>query len=103
MRPTRNRDRAADRAAVVLDRMADAGYITKAQANVVRLNPARIARQRVRIGRYFADWALEQARGYVGKGEGDLVVRTTLDIDLQRVAEHQAEVMLEGPAARPAT
>ncbi|MEE8285027.1 MAG: transglycosylase domain-containing protein, partial [Alphaproteobacteria bacterium] len=63
--PTRNRNRAARRAAVVLDRMVATGAITPAQARIVKRNPARLGRQRVRVGRYFADWALNQARGYV--------------------------------------
>jgi penicillin-binding protein 1A len=96
--PTRHRGRAAARAAVVLDRMAAAGFITQAQANVIKLNPARLGRQQVRIGRYFADWALDQVRGTVGHGSGDLVVRTTLDIGLQRVAEAETEALLAGPA-----
>jgi penicillin-binding protein 1A len=98
--PTRdgNQARAAARAAVVLDRMADAGFITQAQANVVKLNPARLAVQQARIGRYFADWALDAVRGYVGHGGGDLVVRTTLDADLQRRVEAEAEAFLAGPA-----
>ena len=95
--PNRHRGRAAARAAVVLDRMAAAGFITQAQANVIKLNPARLGRQRVRIGRYFADWALDQARSTVGHGGDDLVVRTTLDIDLQRTAETETEALLSGP------
>ncbi len=96
--PTRNPDRAAERAAVVLDRMASAGFITQAQARVVKLNPARLGRQQARVGRYFADWALEQARGYVGAGKGDLVVRTTLDVRLQRAAEAATAAVMDGPA-----
>ena len=96
--PTRNRSRATRRAAIVLDRMVATGAITPAQARIVKRNPARLGRQRVRVGRYFADWALDQARGYVGAGRGDLVVRTTLDIRLQRTAERAASRMLAGPA-----
>lgn len=96
--PTNNHDRAAARASVVLDRMASAGFITAAQANVVKLNPARIGRQQARIGRYFADWALDAVRGYVGRGGEDLVVQTTLDAKLQRAAEADAEALLAGPA-----
>lgn len=96
--PTRHRDRAADRAAIVLDRMAETGFITPVQARVVKNNPARLGRQQVRIGRYFADWGLEQARGYVGAGRGDLRVRTTLDLTLQRAVEHAVGRILEGAA-----
>ncbi len=95
--PTRNRGRAARRAAVVLDRMVATGAITAAQARVVKRNPARLRRQPVRVGRYFADWALEQARGYVGTGQGDIQVQTTLDIRLQQAAEEAVERILAGP------
>jgi len=98
--PTRNRGRAARRAAIVLDRMVATGAITKAQARIVKRNPARLGRQRVRLARYFADWALDQARGYVGAGRGDLKVRTTLDIRLQRIAERAATKMLVGPGRK---
>lgn len=96
--PTRHGDRAARRAAVVLGRMAATGFITEAQANVVKLNPARLGRQQARIGRYFADWALDQARGYVGRGGGDIVIQTTLDANLQRIAEAEADVVLSSSA-----
>ncbi len=95
--PTRNRGRAARRAAIVLDRMVATGVITSAQARVVKRNPARLRRQPVRVGRYFADWALDQARGYVGTGQGDIQVQTTLDIRLQQAAEAAVERFLKGP------
>ncbi len=95
--PTGNRNRAARRAAVVVDRMEATGVITPAQARFVKAHPARLGRQPVRVGRYFADWALEQARGYVGAGQGDLVVRTSLDIGLQKAAEEAVDRLLKGP------
>ncbi|MCZ6813299.1 MAG: PBP1A family penicillin-binding protein [Alphaproteobacteria bacterium] len=98
--PTRNRGRAARRAAIVLDRMVATGAITRAQARVVKRNPARLGRQRVRLARYFADWALDQARGYVGAGRGDLMVRTTLNIRLQRIAERATARLLAGPGRK---
>jgi penicillin-binding protein 1A len=98
--PTSNRGRAARRAAIVLDRMVATGAITRAQARIVKRNPARLGRQRVRLARYFADWALDQARGYVGVGRGDLMVRTTLDIRLQRLAERAVTRLLAGPGRK---
>ncbi|MGY9006187.1 MAG: transglycosylase domain-containing protein [Alphaproteobacteria bacterium] len=96
--PNRHRGRATRRAAVVLDRMVAAGFITPAQARVVKLNPARLGRQSARVGRYYADWALNQARGYVGSAKGDLVVQTTLDLRLQRAAERSVQKLMAGPA-----
>ena len=37
--------------------------------------------------RYFVDWLLPRVRSYMGKIDQDLIVRTTLDIELQRKAE----------------
>ena len=37
--------------------------------------------------RYFVDWLLPRVRSYLGEISEDLIVRTTLDIELQRMAE----------------
>ncbi len=37
--------------------------------------------------RYFIDWVLPRVRSYMGEIEQDLIVRTTLDIEVQRKAE----------------
>ncbi len=37
--------------------------------------------------RYFVDWLLPRVRSYLGEINEDLIVRTTLDIELQRMAE----------------
>ncbi len=37
--------------------------------------------------RYFVDWLLPRVRSYLGEINEDLIVRTTLDIELQRIAE----------------
>ncbi len=37
--------------------------------------------------RYFVDWLLPRVRSYLGEIKEDLIVRTTLDIELQRKAE----------------
>ena len=38
--------------------------------------------------RYFVDWLLPRVRSYLGEIKEDLIVRTTLDIELQRIAEN---------------
>ncbi len=85
--PLNDPDAAARRTRVVLNAMADAGFIPSAD---VRTSPAArrtFAAASVRPGRYFVDWVLEQVPDFVAPGERDLVVATTLDPALQRQAE----------------
>jgi len=51
------------------------------------------------VGRYFADWVYDQVSSYVGSSERDLVVVTTLDPRLQRIAEAELQriIAAEGP------
>ena len=86
--PSRHLDDAQDRANLVLAAMVETGAITKAQAASAR--PARFTpgRKALPTGSYFADWILPQARAALPEaGYGDVIVRTTLDRDLQREAE----------------
>ena len=87
--PTREAARAERRADVVLDAMADSGFISEAQAKAAKAEPMKLARQTDRIGRYFADWALDQVNGYVGGVTSDITVQTTLDVNIQRAAEQK--------------
>ncbi|WP_439816116.1 transglycosylase domain-containing protein [Zavarzinia sp. CC-PAN008] len=86
--PTNDLDAARARAAVVLDGMVDAGFITVADADSAKRNPATLARRPTsQEARYFADYVLDQVPEHVGADAGDLVVLTTLDPRLQREAE----------------
>ncbi len=92
--PVRNADAATARGRQVLAAMVDAGYLSRDRA-------ARAGRGRLRLlagtgpgARYFADWALARSTGYVGRTAQDLVVTTTLDSRLQRLAEHTARAFL---------
>ena len=87
--PARDRDKAAARAAQVLDNMVDAGYITAADATAAeKQGPASTALAVNRPGsRYFADWIADQVRDFAGTSDRDLTVATTLDPRLQAAAE----------------
>ncbi len=99
--PTNDLDRARERAAVVLDRMVDAGYITKAQAQAAKLAPARLAPEsQTDLAGWFVDWVLDGLTASLGKPEHDLVVRTTLDRRIQLAAEAALRKVVEGPGAR---
>jgi penicillin-binding protein 1A len=97
--PAVDRELSEGRTKQVLLNMADAGYLTEAEALRIASKPAAIrgAAGVSRNHRYFADWARERASGYAGPGGGDRTIRTTLDLRLQRLAEQAvAEGMKRG-------
>jgi penicillin-binding protein 1A len=88
--PARDSDRAAERAQQVLANMADAGFITEAQAQAAAASEKRELAAAARSppgSRYFADWVAEQL-GRLHEAQGrDVVVVTTLDPRMQAAAD----------------
>jgi penicillin-binding protein 1A len=85
-----NDPRAADeRARLVLRNMVAASVLSEAEAKKI----ADGAESEIKVaidyssGQHFADWVLDQVSSYVGFVDRDLVVVTTLDPRLQRLAE----------------
>ena len=101
--PTRNLKAARTRAAVVLNNMVAAGYIDEGTAKGAKAKPAGLRRGPVGVSRqparYFADWVMDRLTDYLGPTERNLVIRTTLDRDMQAAAE-VAMRRIEGPSAR---
>ena len=86
--PVNDAARAAARATVVLDLMAQTGRITDAERVAAASTPIRVSRGASSPGaQYFIDWISPTVRELAGPRHGDLVVRTTLDVDAQRAAE----------------
>ncbi len=87
--PTRNLQRAQERANVIIGLMEAQGYLTKAQADYARANPARLSQAAAaRAGGYFADWVMENVPGFLTKAaKQDVVIRTTFDPRIQKAAE----------------
>ena len=86
--PTNDLDEFRDRAATVLDRMVDAGFITQEQAIAARTRPAKLAPDsQTALAGHFVDWALDGLKQEFGKSEHDLTVKTTIDPVLQKAAE----------------
>lgn len=87
--PFRNPTKALARREVVLNRMAELGHITPAQAREAADAPLQLARRRGGIAPYFADhirsW-LEDKFGDNLVRTGGLRIYTTLDIDTQTAA-----------------
>ncbi|HEY0327300.1 MAG TPA: transglycosylase domain-containing protein [Allosphingosinicella sp.] len=87
--PTRNLEDARERGALVGRRMVEAGFISERERRAIRPARLRVApRDRTPTGTYFADWVLAET-GQVEDEEtyGERRIQTTLDIDLQRLAE----------------
>ncbi|SMH54648.1 transglycosylase domain-containing protein [Azospirillum agricola] len=99
--PTSNPDESAERARIVMNAMVAAGFVTAQEVEAARNAPPSPRRKPGGDGRYFADWVTDLVSGFVGPEHGDVIVRTTLDLRMQRAAEQRLEALLAtaGPAA----
>ena len=87
--PASNPELAKDRAESVIKIMEDAGYIdaaTKAE-EIKNVKIPEVSKVAGNSKRYFADWVINQIDSFVTTTDGDIVVRTTLDPNLQTLAE----------------
>jgi len=98
--PTSNPDEAAERAKVVLGAMEDAGFITRDELQATLNTPPAPRAKPGGVFRYFADWVTDLVPGFIGRDYGDVIVRTTLDLKLQRAAEQHLTAALSGPGAQ---
>jgi penicillin-binding protein 1A len=91
-------DAAADqRARLVLQNMVAAEFLTPEEADKIAAE-GRTQSNVVdsdRTGQHFADWVMDQVSSYVGFVDRDLVVVTTLDPKLQRLAQAQLVGVLD--------
>jgi penicillin-binding protein 1A len=86
--PNRNPEAARKRASLVLNAMADEGFITPEEATTARDQPAEAASLHMsRSENYIADWVMDVIPYHLGSIERDVVVETTIDMDLQVDAE----------------
>jgi len=87
--PNKHPDAARQRADLVLAAMTEEGYITPEQAKKARDTPLDASDYHLRrSGNYLADWVMDVLPNHVGSIEQDVVVETTVDLDLQAAAEH---------------
>jgi penicillin-binding protein 1A len=86
--PNRNPEGAEARAQTVLGAMADAGFITEAQAKSTIASPA-YALKPAGAGsvNYVADWIAEELDDLIGQIDESVVVLTSIDPKLQAIAE----------------
>ena len=102
--PTRNLEGARQRAALVLKAMVETGAISRQQADEARRQPVtlRVPPESPLGTNYFVDTLGGDAKRLVGSASTDLTVRSTLDLDLQNVAENviARRLKAEGRAKR---
>jgi penicillin-binding protein 1A len=95
--PMNDRAAADARALLVLRNMVAADYLSEEKAAAIGegkdLAVSYAASEHP--GRHFADWVMDQVSGYVGFVDRDLVVVTTLDTRLQRLAETELVKLLD--------
>lgn len=85
--PTKNPERAAKRAKLVLRAMVANKVITQAKADATPTARLDVrVRDSLPTGTYFADWAIPQARLLTESGYADVQMTTTLDARLQNIA-----------------
>ena len=86
--PFRDPKAAVQRGNQVIANMVDAGFLDLADARIASRAPLQLVTRGTGSGaRYFSDWLLERAAGFVGHSDRDLIVRTTLSPRLQRIGE----------------
>ncbi|HLO76730.1 MAG TPA: PBP1A family penicillin-binding protein [Magnetospirillum sp.] len=85
----------------VLQNMVEAGYIDQQTADYAALTgAAQMVRRPVPAGRYFADWIMSHL-DELGEVQGkDIVVRTTLDMGIQRKAEAELKALIDTQGAK---
>jgi 1A family penicillin-binding protein len=88
--PTRNLEGARQRAALVLAAMVATGAISREEAEAARAQPVtlRVPPDNPPGTNYFVDMAAGDVRRLVGAVSTDLTLRTTLDLELQGIAEN---------------
>jgi penicillin-binding protein 1A len=93
----RNLQRARDRANVVIGLMEEQGYLTAAEAEEARANPAELSQAaRQKSGGFFADWVMETTPDYLARDTTeDVIIETTLDQKMQAQAEEALKWVFE--------
>lgn len=87
--PTRNLERARERANVVLGLMREQGYLTDAELARARANPATLHEAaETPMGGFFADWVMQTGPAWLTRDTTeDVTVQTTMDPRIQLAAE----------------
>jgi penicillin-binding protein 1A len=94
--PSHDPVQSMERAKTVLQSMVEEGYITDAERKVAILSvpPPERKPGSAGDGHYFADWVAEQLEPLEQDTQQDVIVSTTLDLKLERIAERHVDDIL---------
>ncbi|MFC6216364.1 transglycosylase domain-containing protein, partial [Fodinicurvata halophila] len=93
--PTNNPELAHRRTAQVLDAMVAADFVSRAEAEQALEDGSSAEPDLRKTGRYFASWAASQIGDIVGPLSQDVTISTTLDPEIQKIAEQEVERLLK--------
>jgi 1A family penicillin-binding protein len=95
--PIRDLSLARERANVVIDRMVANGVVDASTARDAQSHPAVLHTSETvgRAGSWFADWISREAVNLIDPSSGNLLVRTTLNPQLQALAEQSMNEVLD--------
>lgn len=94
--PTNDPKRAHNRAQVVLKSMVEANLIPEYIRHIYKDQPDElaIAKSHVTFARYYTDWIVDTLPDLIGDVSDDLVIKTSLDPRLQKIAEENAKKII---------
>lgn len=97
--PSNSLERTRARAALVLDAMVEAGYLTPAQAEIAKATapdilPEAINEEPFEIG-YVFDLAVQTAQALVPGEVNDLIIYTTIDMELQAAGDAAVDQIMD--------
>ncbi|HSD92595.1 MAG TPA: PBP1A family penicillin-binding protein [Methyloceanibacter sp.] len=94
--PTRSVKAANARVEEVLTNMVEAGYLSEDQAHTASKQPLRLSAKGDDTGYpYAVDWVAELLPEFIGEHNNDLIVETTIDAGLQRIAQRGLRQLLD--------
>lgn len=94
--PLNNPEAAEARSRVVIQAMVDAKFLLPTQ-KIESVTQAPIPSQKPGgggDGKYFVDWTMDQLGDLIDEQDEDVIIRTTLDLPMQREAERQIDNLL---------
>lgn len=93
--PIANPRRSRERANIVINAMVDAGYIDEDQKNQINASiPKPPRKPSGEAQRYYSDWIVDQVNDLIGKPNEDIIVETTMNVDIQKTAEETLKTTL---------
>lgn len=102
--PIASKERAMERARVVLKIMQEHGLISEAdRSRILKMPLGREKSAKVAGAAYFADWVYNEVNAYIGERDEDIYVSTTLDQTLQEKASAVLREMIAANADRNVT